>query len=92
MFTNSIQIWNLLKVLNKDKALHGLNSIKEVCENAVNIDEEVYLYHLNKDNYQNTPALLEKSEKSEKSEMSINNLSEIIEIEDINSVSNKFNS
>jgi hypothetical protein len=85
MFTNSIQMWNLLKVINNNRTLIGLKSINDVYENAVNIDEEIYLYHLNKDQ------LNSKNNTTTKSEMSLSKMSEVIELEDINSVSNKLN-
>lgn len=40
-----MQIINLLKIMNKDKYLEGLNNIEEVYDSQVNIIEEVVYYH-----------------------------------------------
>lgn len=42
---NSLQMWNLLRVLNKDITLDGLQSIEEVYDSHVNIIEEITYYH-----------------------------------------------
>ena len=46
---NSIQMCNLLKVLNKDKYLENLESIDEVYDCHVNMVEEIIHYHKIKD-------------------------------------------
>jgi hypothetical protein len=48
---NSVQMWNLLKILNKDRYLSGLNNINEVYDQTANIIEEIIYYHDNKGNF-----------------------------------------
>lgn len=45
-----MQIYNLLKVLNKNKPLEDLNNINEVYENPVEMIEEIYYYNKIKGN------------------------------------------
>jgi hypothetical protein len=49
MYGNSLQMWNLLKVFNKDQYLEGLKSIDEVYDVQVNMFEEITNYHANRD-------------------------------------------
>jgi hypothetical protein len=45
MLRKSLQMWNLLKILNKDKYLDNLNNIDEVYDSQVNVIEEILYYH-----------------------------------------------
>lgn len=45
MMKNSLKTWNLLKVLNKDLNLEGLDSIEEVYGEQVNLLDEIIYYH-----------------------------------------------
>jgi hypothetical protein len=46
---NTMQTWNLLKILNKDKYLSGLRTIEEMYDSQVNVIEEILYYHNYKD-------------------------------------------
>jgi len=48
---NNVQMWNLLKILNKDRFLSGLNNINEVYDQTANIIEEILYYHNYKGNF-----------------------------------------
>jgi hypothetical protein len=47
---NTIQVYNLLKVLNKNKPLENLNSINEVYDNQADMIEEIIYYNKFKGN------------------------------------------
>jgi hypothetical protein len=47
---NTVQMWNLLKILNKDRFLPNLNDIGEVYDQTANVIEEIIYYH----NYKET--------------------------------------
>lgn len=42
---NTTQMWNLLKILNKDRILPNLNNINEVYDQTANVIEEIIYYH-----------------------------------------------
>lgn len=46
-------MWNLLKILNKDKTMEGLNSIEDVFDSQVNAMEEILYYHMYRERYNN---------------------------------------
>ena len=47
---NSIQIFNLLKVLNKNKPLENLNDVNDVYDNPVDMIEEIIYFNKFKGN------------------------------------------
>jgi hypothetical protein len=56
MLKNSIQMWNLVKILNKDKCMEGLNSINDVYDSQVNAIEEILYYHMYRDRFNDKDA------------------------------------
>lgn len=48
LLSNSFQMYNLLKILNKGKFLEGLNSIDEVYDGQVNVFDEIVFFHQNR--------------------------------------------
>jgi hypothetical protein len=46
-------MWNLLKILNKDKCMEGLNSIDDVYDSQVNAMEEILYYHMYRERFNN---------------------------------------
>lgn len=70
MLKNSIQMWNLLKILNKDKCLDGLNGIDEVYDSQVNIIEEIIYYHNYKEKLNNRPNAFGDDDSINSSQMS----------------------
>jgi hypothetical protein len=50
MLKNSMQIYNLLKILNKGKSLEGLKSIDEVYDTQVDVLDEIIYFHQNREN------------------------------------------
>jgi hypothetical protein len=48
MLKNSIQMYNLLKILNKGKTLNGLKKIDEVYDTQVDVLDEIEFYHKNR--------------------------------------------
>jgi len=51
-FKNSMQIWNLVRILNKENYLEGLNTIDEVYDSQVKIYDEILYFHKSKNNKQ----------------------------------------
>ena len=63
-------MWNLLKILNKDKCLDGLNSIDEVYDSQVNIIEEILYYHNYKEKLNKNQALGDNNDSMNSSRIS----------------------
>ena len=78
---NSLQIYNLLKVLNKNKPLENLNNINEVYENQADMIEEIIYYNKFKVNRS-----IKKDETVIKSSVNVSdiNIEENDDIEDEN--------
>jgi hypothetical protein len=64
MLKNSLQMWNLLKILNKDKSLEGLKSIDDVYDSQVNVIEEILYYHNFKNKIDKNDDMLNQTESS----------------------------
>jgi hypothetical protein len=69
MMKNSLQMWNLLKLMNKDRYLPRLNSIDEVYDSQVNIVDEIEYYHKYKENVGAPKQHDEKSHLSKESDV-----------------------
>ena len=52
LLKNSVQIWNLLKVMNKKKYLSNLNSINDVYDSQADFVEEIEYFHNNKEKFE----------------------------------------
>ena len=78
-FKNSMQMWNLTRVLNKGKCLDGLMNINEVYDSQVNLLDEIIYYHKfsNKNGEMNSfsesNSEIEKSNNNEEDKIEIDN-------------------
>ena len=70
-------MWNLVRILNHDKHLEGLNSINEVYDSQVNLLEEVIHYHNMKDNKNNDNILNTEQSSKNDDEIKIFDLSQV---------------
>lgn len=52
LLKNSIQIWNLLKVMSNKNYLPNLKTIDEVYDSQADFVEEIEYYHKNKDSFE----------------------------------------
>jgi hypothetical protein len=70
-FKNSMQMWNLARVLNKGKCLEGLKDINEVYESQVSILDEIIYYHKFNDKKEESMSMNSVSNGESKLGMSI---------------------
>lgn len=52
LLKNSVQIWNLLKVMSKKHYLSNLKAIDEVYDSQADFVEEIEYYHKNRDSFE----------------------------------------
>jgi hypothetical protein len=65
---NTVQMWNLMKILNKDRFLPSLNNINEVYDQTANVIEEILYYHNYKESLD--PEVKKNNEENKNSDYS----------------------
>ena len=54
-------MWNLLKILNKDRCLPSLNNINEVYDKTADVIEEIIYHHNYKESFMNKKLIEKKT-------------------------------